>query len=75
MNSILDSAKVDIPCPKCGRKIKESLGRLKNNPTLRCTCGTSIEINSTGKGGLAQGMKTVDKGVSNLQTVVRKLGK
>ncbi|MCL2076315.1 MAG: hypothetical protein FWH15_07765 [Betaproteobacteria bacterium] len=37
----LDKEKLDIPCPSptCRKKIKETIGRLKKNPKLACSCG------------------------------------
>ena len=36
----LDSHIIDIPCPKCGQKLKEKLGRLKRDQHIACpVCG------------------------------------
>lgn len=75
MTGLLDNATIDITCPKCSRKFKERLGRLKNNPMLKCTCGASIKINAGGKGGLTQGLNSVDKGLADLKRALGKLGK
>ncbi len=75
MTGMLDNVQVDIACPKCGRKFKESLGRLKNNPLVARTCGQSIQINASGKSGLAQGLKSVDKSMADLKATLKKLGK
>ncbi|RYE43832.1 MAG: hypothetical protein EOP24_26675 [Hyphomicrobiales bacterium] len=76
MTGFLDKAQVDITCPKCARKIKESLGRLKNNPLLRCPgCGTEIQINANGPKGLAPGLKKVDNAMADLKRSLKNLGK
>lgn len=75
MAGILDNAEVDIACSSCGRKGKQRLGRLKNNPPLRCAgCGTEIQINASGKGGLAQGLQSADKSLADLQRAFKKFG-
>lgn len=36
----LDSHIIEIPCPKCGKKLKEKLGRLKRDQYIGCpVCG------------------------------------
>lgn len=76
MTGFLDNHQIDIGCPKCGRKIKERLGRLKNNPLLRCTgCGTDIQINAGGQGGLRTGLQKANNAFTDLQRSLKKLGK
>jgi len=41
---MFDTTKIPIPCPKCGHKSEETIGRLNQNPTLTCRCGASIEV-------------------------------
>lgn len=76
MKGLLDNAQIDVPCPKCGHTTKERLGRLKNNPQLRCIrCGSSIQIDASGPGGLAQGAKRIDKSMDEVRRSLTKLGK
>lgn len=40
MTFSLDSVTVDIPCPQCGKQLKEKIGRLKRDKHITCaTCG------------------------------------
>ena len=42
-----NSEKLDIPCGKCGKKMTETIRRLKANPVLTCFfCGdtTTVEL-------------------------------
>ena len=41
---ILDGFEIEIPCPKCGRKTKKSIGWIKTNRQLSCGCGTVINL-------------------------------
>jgi len=76
MTGFLDNAQVDITCPKCSHKIKERLGRLKNNPLLKCPgCGAEIQIDAGGPKGLAPGLKKLDNAVANFNRQIKKLGK
>ena len=61
MTGMLNNTTVEIECPSCGRKIKESAGRLKNNHLLRCICGANLTLSTAHKGGIAQGMQTTTK--------------
>ncbi|PRG29270.1 hypothetical protein C6T62_24285 [Burkholderia multivorans] len=43
-----DSHRVDVSCPKCSKKISETLGRLKRDPTLTCpVCKSDIRIEAS----------------------------
>ncbi|HEY5582567.1 MAG TPA: hypothetical protein VIK56_15660 [Rhodoferax sp.] len=59
----LDDQQLDIPCPHCSKKSKESIGRLKNNPHLTCSsCGGGIDIDADKlRGGIAAAQKSLDK--------------
>lgn len=40
MTFSLDTVVVDIPCPQCGKQLKEKIGRLKRNMHITCpVCG------------------------------------
>ena len=40
MGMNFDSMDIDLPCPKCGKKLKEKLGRLKRDQHITCPkCG------------------------------------
>jgi len=39
--------RLDVPCSKCGYKLKESIRRLEQNPRLTCPgCGSTIQVNA-----------------------------
>lgn len=60
----IDSHMVDIPCPKCGHKLKESLGRLKNDPHLVCGgCGQKIAIDAK---QFRDKMRSIDEALKKL---------
>lgn len=76
MTGLLDNHQIEMACPQCGRKFKERLGRLKNNPKIRCPgCCTNISVSTSSPGGLAKGLNTVDKSLAELQRSLKKLGK
>jgi len=76
MAGFLDNAEIDVPCPNCGKKIKQKLGGLKNSPTIRCPgCGSSIKLDASGPKGAAKSLQQVEKGIDDLRRTLRKLGK
>jgi ribosomal protein S27E len=76
MTGFLDDSEAEIDCPVCGQKIKERLGVLKNNPTIKCPgCGVSIAIEAGGHDGLAEGMDSIDRSVEELKQALSKLEK
>lgn len=54
----IDDQVVELPCPQCGHKLPEKIGRLKHNPQLTCVCGAVIDVDAA---DLATGIKTVEK--------------
>lgn len=48
MKSILDTQAIDVPCPSCGHKLRETIGRLKTNPKLSCSsCSAEINVDAS----------------------------
>lgn len=70
MSISLDNQTIDIPCPKCGKKIKERIGRLKRDPKLVCPCGQSIQIKAD---ELRRATDTINKSLSKLGAALKKL--
>ena len=43
--SVLGSYPIAFPCPKCKHEIKETVARLKQDPTITCpSCNVSINV-------------------------------
>lgn len=43
-NEIL-SERISFDCPKCNQPVEEKIGRLTNNPLLKCPrCGNEIQV-------------------------------
>lgn len=36
MKSAFDDSTIDVPCPHCGKKLTERVGKLKLSPQLTC---------------------------------------
>ena len=70
---LLDGAKVTLDCPSCGHKFQETIGRLQNDPTLRCpSCNQAIQIEAQ---GLRDGIKGVDESMADLARTIKDLNK
>ncbi|WP_137803414.1 hypothetical protein [Caulobacter sp. 3R27C2-B] len=62
----LDSAKVDVPCPQCGKKLTDTIGALRRKPQRNCRgCGVDFTIDT----------KQLDKDVRDLNRSLDKLFK
>ena len=70
MKSVLDNETIDIPCPNCGRKLRELVGKLKTSPKLTCRhCSTAFDVNAK---QFKAATEKVDKSLADLQ---RKIGR
>ena len=48
MKSALDSQTIEIPCPNCGKKSRETLGRIKAVQKLTCRhCRQTFDLDKT----------------------------
>ncbi len=65
--SDLLKAKVEVPCPECGRKLRVTLGEIKQGRTVSCTGGHRVTLKDDGKG--------IEKADKALNDFVRKLGR
>ena len=45
MSINFDSQDITVPCPKCGKKLKEKLGRLKREKHITCPACGRIAVN------------------------------
>ena len=69
----IDSKTMPFPCPGCGQEFKETIGRLKNNPTLVCPgCGKATTINAD---ELREGIAAVQKSFDDLRGSLGDLSK
>jgi len=65
----IDSQSLEFPCQACGKKLSQTIGRLKKDPDLTCTCGAVTHVD---RASLNKGITQIEKSLSDLQ---RKLGK
>lgn len=73
MNLDINHHRLDIPCPECGQKMNEPIGRLKHDANLTCPkCKTAFRIDAE---QLRSGIKTIEKSLDDLRKTLRKLGK
>lgn len=62
--TLLDDQEVTIDCPHCKAHIIEKIGRLKNDPLLKCSsCGSNIQIQAA---DLKEKLGRVDKQLADL---------
>ena len=73
MASPLDSQTVEVPCPHCGHKLRETIGKLKTNPKLTCRhCSGVVDIDAS---DLCRKITGVEKQLTDLSRKLSRLGK
>lgn len=73
MISNLDGQSIELSCPHCQRKLSQTIGKIKTNPTLRCpACGQDFRVNASQfKAQFAK----VEKALADLTRKFGRLGK
>lgn len=72
MTLSVDSHELELPCAKCGRKTKKSIGWIKTNNSFVCACGTTIRLDADQfRGEIAK----VDKAIADLEHTIKSFGK
>lgn len=73
MKTTLDSQVIEIPCPHCGHKLKESIGKLKTNPKLTCSkCRGVVSIDAN---QMRAEVAKVEKSLAQLSRTLAGFGK
>lgn len=68
--STLDAQKIELDCPHCSHKVRETLGRLRKSPTLVCPkCRGSITVDGA---DLDKQLRGVDKQLGNFSRRISK---
>lgn len=44
MPGLFDNQAIDIPCPKCSKKHSKTVGWLKSNRQISCSCGVEFRL-------------------------------
>jgi uncharacterized Zn finger protein len=71
MSDLNMNAKVPLPCPNCGHKVKHTLTRIKGDPDLTCPkCGVTTKWNAK---GLRKGLETTQKAIDDLKRALKGL--
>jgi hypothetical protein len=66
MASISETLEITIPCPKCEKKLKGRLGRLRREKSITCpTCG-KIEIGGEGLAKIQRSLKEAERKLAGL---------
>lgn len=61
----LDSQRIEFPCTHCGRKLSETVRKIKTNPAIRCAgCGQVHQVDAR---QFASQIKQVEQALAKLQ--------
>ena len=69
---MFDAVEIPIKCPKCQTEIKKSLGWLKANNELVCSCGARILLD---KDQFTGPMQEIDQSLESLDKALKNFGK
>lgn len=48
MKNIMDMQSIEVPCPHCGHKLSQTIGKLKTNPKLTCpSCKAGFSLDAS----------------------------
>jgi endogenous inhibitor of DNA gyrase (YacG/DUF329 family) len=73
MKSVFDNSDIEIPCPHCGKKTKQRIGRVKHDKNFTCPgCG---KVSALDASGLRDGLKGAQRSLDDFARSLRKLGK
>lgn len=73
MKGVLDSAKIELPCPHCGHKLSETIGRLKTVQKLTCpSCRQTFDVDAT---QMRAEVQKVEKQLAKTLAAFSRLGK
>ncbi len=68
-----DDHEIDVPCPQCGHKTKQSIGWLRANKEMTCVgCGVAISLEDK---GFRAGLDKVEKSLADLRNTFSGFGK
>lgn len=67
------NAEIDVPCPKCGTKIRRSIDFLTSHKGMDCpSCKATIRLDAD---ELRRGIKDADSKLDELKRTLRKFGR
>lgn len=70
---MLSKHQIDLPCPHCGHKTKQEIGRLERNPTITCTsCHKAFKVEGS---QLRAATKKIDASIAELKRKFGQIGK
>ena len=72
MSINFDKEQIDIPCEGCGRKAKKTIGWIKRNKQLICTCGAIINLETS---QFTRELQKIEKSFLDLEKTLKKFGK
>ncbi len=73
MKSALDAQTIDIPCPHCGHKLRQTIGQLKTKSSLACSaCKGTFDVDAT---DLRLKVAGVEKQLADFARKISRLGK
>lgn len=69
---MLDNSPIEFDCPECGSRVRTTVGRTRQSPTVRCMRGHEIKIDGS---QFDRELRGVDRAFSGLERTIRRLGR
>ncbi len=70
MSTNFNSATINIPCPKCGRKTAKTIGWIKSNGSYVCGCGSTINLD---KDQFVRGIGAAERSVDDFKRKISRM--
>ncbi len=68
--SELLKAKLDVPCPECGAKMRTTLGEIQRGRTITCPRGHRVTLTESGNG-----IRQADKSLDDLKRSIKRMNR
>lgn len=70
MSTFFDQQEINIPCPHCGHKFPEKVGRLKDSPEVTCpACAGVFKVNAE---QLRDALAALQEGVDRIRAAFKR---
>jgi predicted RNA-binding Zn-ribbon protein involved in translation (DUF1610 family) len=71
VSKFADSIELTLPCPQCGKEVKEKLGRLNRDKAFTCPKCGRVKVTGDGLQKISAALKDLDKALAKMTTKIK----